>query len=171
MNGRATNSEERLALAQGFLRDAVFRSRATQATGGVFASKPDGEGRCGLGDKAALVRDLTEEGANLFKRLWPDASDADVERIRARMNAWVVEQDALDRKRNHFIKAFRQKHGFDRVRWSREQSEEFDFGLAKVNAGEDDARRRAALDLLQLAECTRRRWLCRSRDASSDGLI
>ena len=149
MSGGATGSEERLALAQAFLREAVFRSRATQAASGVFASKPDADGRCGLGEKAALVRDLTEEGANAFKRLWPDASDAHAEQIRARMNAWVVEQDALDRKRNHFIKAFRQKHGFDRVRWTREQSEEFDFGLAKINAGEDDSRRRAALELLQ----------------------
>jgi hypothetical protein len=149
MSGRATSSEERLALAQAFLREAVFRSRATQAASGVFAAKPDAKGQCGLGEKAALVRDLTEEGANLLKRLWADPSDAAIEQIRARMNAWVVEQDALDRKRNHFIKAFRQKHGFDRVRWSREQSEEFDFGLAKINAGEDDARRRAALELIQ----------------------
>ncbi len=148
MSGRATGSEERLALAQAFLREAVFRSRATQAASGVFASKPDVDGRCGLGEKAALVRELTEDGANLFKRLWPEASDAVAEQIRARMNAWVVEQDTLDRKRNHFIKAFRQKHGFDRVRWSPEQSEEFDFGLAKINAGEDDARRRAAMELL-----------------------
>lgn len=151
MSGRATGSEERLALAQAFLREAVFRSRATQAASGAFASKPDTDGRCGLGEKAALVRDLTEDGANLFKRLWPEPSDAVVEQIRARMNAWVVEQDALDRKRNHFIKAFRQKHGFDRVRWSGGQSQEFDSGLAKINAGEDDARRKAALDLLHSA--------------------
>jgi hypothetical protein len=150
MSGRATSSEERLVLAQAFLREAVYRSRATQAASGVFAAKPDAQGQCGLGEKAALVRELTEEGANLFKRLWPDGmSDAAVEQVRARMNAWVVEQDALDRKRNHFIKAFRQKHGFDRVRWSREQSEEFDFGLATINAGEDDARRRAASALVQ----------------------
>lgn len=150
MSGRATGGAERLALAQAFLREAVYRSRATQAANGVFAAKPDGQGQCGLGEKAALVRVLTEEGANLFKRLWPDGlADAAVEQVRARMNAWVVEQDALDRKRNHFIKAFRQQHGFDRLRWTKEQSEEFDFGLAKINAGEDDSRRRAALELLQ----------------------
>jgi hypothetical protein len=148
MSGRVTGSEERLALAQSFLREAVYRSRASQTASGVFASKPDSMGQCGLGEKAALVRDLTQEGADLLKRLWPDGmSDAAVEQVRARMNAWVVEQDALDRKRNHFIKAFRQKHGFDRMRWSREQAEEFDFGLAKINAGEDDARRRAASEL------------------------
>ena len=147
----ATGSEERIALAQSFLQEAVYRSRATQAAASAFAVS-DAPGRCGLGEKAAQVLDLTPEGAELFARLWPTEPEPDtLERIRGRMNAWVVEQDALDRKRNHFLKAFRQKHGFDRTAYTPTVAAEFDDGLARINASEDESRHAAAAELLGLA--------------------
>jgi hypothetical protein len=63
------------------------------------------------------------------------------------LRGWVEKQDALDRKRNHFLKAFRGQHGFDRTRYTSEQSAEFEAGLARVNDEEDRLRRAAALEL------------------------
>jgi hypothetical protein len=147
----ASDSDERIALAQSFLQEAVYRSRALQSAAGALAPS-DAPGRCGLGEKAAFVLDVTPEGAALFARIWPTEPPADtVERIRGRMNAWVVEQDALDRRRNHFLKAFRQKHGFDRTAYTPTVVAEFDEGLSRINATEDEARRAAGLELLEFA--------------------
>ena len=141
-----------MELAERFLQEAVFRSRERQAVGSELRrGASPGAGNCGLGEKAAVELDLSARGRELAAQLWPAGLEgARLDALKALVADWIVEQDALDRKRNHFIKAFRQKHGFDRMRWSREQSEEFDFGLAKINAGEDDSRRRAAGEMLQL---------------------
>ena len=153
MQGTGDLDAARLELAEAFLREAVYRSRAAQAAAGAMpgAAPPPTGGRCGLGERAVVVLDLSDKGRELFERIWSEEpTEGEFARLRDVMREWVVDQDALDRKRNHFLKAFRQKHGFDRMRWSPELANEFDWGLSKVNAGEDDSRRTAALELMQL---------------------
>jgi len=146
--------DERVTRAESLLREAVYRSRSLQATSSALgAAKTDpneaATGRCGLGERAAIALDLSDEGRALFTMLWPIApANDEMERLRAAMADWVVEQDARDRKRNHFLKAFRQTHGFDRTRYTPQQTEAFESGLARINADEDAARRAAATKLL-----------------------
>jgi hypothetical protein len=66
------------------------------------------------------------------------------------MSAWVERQDAIDRKRNHFLKAFRSRHGFDRARYAPEVLGEWEAGLAGINAEEDLERRAMAERLLAI---------------------
>lgn len=151
MPPRATEDGERLHLAEGFLCEVVFRSRAEQATSSVLAPALDAspKGRCGLGERASVVLDLSERGAEFFARLWPVEPPAtEIARIQGVMRAWVIEQDALDRQRNHYLKAFRQAHGFDRARYSPAETAEFESGLARINSREDAARRAAAIALV-----------------------
>lgn len=130
---------ERLALGEAFLQEAVYRSRARQAAGtsvlGVDLNAPAGPGTCGLGEKAAVELDLSERGEELFGQLWTDAPDPDaLARIRDVVAAWVRRSDALDRKRNHFLRDFRQANGFDRTAYTPEQLATFEAGLEAVNA-------------------------------------
>jgi hypothetical protein len=142
----------RADLAEAFLREAVYRSRATQAAiGALLAPKSDASGNCGLGQKAAVVLDLSERGRDLFLELWRDDADpASIDRIREAMRDWIERQDALDRKRNHFLKDFRGKHGFDRTKYDTEETALYDAGLARINDEEDRARRQAATRLLAI---------------------
>ena len=139
-------NDTRLSLAEAFLREAVYRSRASQAaTTALKQSASPGVGTCGLGERAAIVLDLSPRGRELFEALWSDAIDErELERIRGVTAAWIARQDALDRKRNHFLKAFRGRHGFDRTAYAPEILAEFEAGLAKVASEEDAARRRRA---------------------------
>lgn len=139
---RPTERTERLDLARDFLREAVYRSRARQAASGVLAQPvaPDAEcsaalGNCGLGEKAAVVLDLDERGQELFARLFggDELPAPALERVHAAMTDWIRRQDALDRKRNHFLKTFRHEHGFDRRAYGAELLAEYDAGLAAVN--------------------------------------
>ncbi len=144
---------DRLGLAQAFLQEAVFRSRARQAAGGgLLGASPDDDfvvGRCGLGEGAAVELDLSERGRELYGELWPDGLEAaDLQRVHERMKAWIQRQDALDRKRNHFLRDFRHEHGFDRNAYAPEQTESFERGLAAVNAEVDEALAGAARELL-----------------------
>jgi hypothetical protein len=136
---------DRLAQAEAFLQEAVYRSRAGQAAGASLA----GSAHCGLGNEAAVELELSERGAELFRALWPEApGGTELERVREVMRAWIVRQDALDRDRNHFMKGFRQRHGFDRTRYSPEQLAEYEAGLEQVNATVNGERRRSARALL-----------------------
>jgi hypothetical protein len=136
----------RLETAEALLREAVFRSRASQATSGVLApSSADVKGRCGLGERAVVVLDLSPEAAAHFARLWPVDPDARaLERIRDVIADWVQAQDALDRKRNHFLKAFRNAHGSDRRAYTPDETAEYDAGLERINVEENEKRRAAA---------------------------
>lgn len=142
--------ESRFSHALKFLRAAVYRSRASQAAATALRkSAAPSTTNCGLGEKAALVLDLDARGREIFERLWQaDPGEHGLERIREVLAQWVVDQDALDRTRNHFLKAFRQKHGFDRTRYLPVETAEFEAGLARVNEEEDRARRAAAERLL-----------------------
>ena len=66
------------------------------------------------------------------------------------MRAWIEAQDALDRKRNHFLKAFRNEHGFDRTKYDAAELAEFESGLARINDEENRERRSAASKLLEV---------------------
>jgi hypothetical protein len=139
-------ASDRQRLAEDFLREAVYRSRAAQAAGVALRSTGGGSG-CGLGERAGVVLDLSPRAADLFALLWPQGTSS-VDALRERMQRWVERQDALDRKRNHFLKAFRQEHGFDRTRYTQDEVRAFEDGLAEINAEEDQLRVAAAAELL-----------------------
>lgn len=139
-----------LELAEAFLQEAVFRSRAVQAAGTALAQlASDKQRQCGLGAQAAVELDLTPRALELAQQLWPSGLDAGrVATLRRVMAAWIERQDALDRERNHFLKAFRHAHGFDRRAYSAEQLAEYEQGLAAINAQADAERRAAAVEVL-----------------------
>jgi len=137
---------ELLALAELFLQEAVYRSRATQAAGTALAGLADGApGRCGLGEGAAVVLELTPRGRELAAELYPNVVPS---HVAALLREWVERQDALDRDRNHFLKAFRHRHGFDRNAYSPELRAQFEQGLERVNAAAAAERRAVAERLL-----------------------
>lgn len=137
------------ARAEAFLQEAVYRSRGAQAGAGLWAAGDPSAANCGLGAKAAVDLDLTPRAQELFQILWPTGVDAaGVAHIRSVTAAWVEQQDQLDRDRNHFLKAFRHKHGFDRAEYTTEQAAAYRSGLDEVNARVDAERARAADQLL-----------------------
>jgi hypothetical protein len=145
--------EDREGLARELLREAVFGSRAKQAAGtSLLRADPNSPnskvGNCGLGAHAEIELRLSDKGRELSAKLWPVALAPDGgARAAAMIGAWVERQDALDRKRNHFLRDFRTTNGFDRSKYSGEQLAAFEAGLARVNAEEDQLRTRAAADL------------------------
>ena len=68
--------------------------------------------------------------------------------MRAALVGWVERNDQLDRDRNHFLKAFRTKHGFDRRAWTPELLAEYEQGLAEINARVETERHAAARELV-----------------------
>ncbi len=138
--------EARVQWAEEFLREAVYRSRAAQAVTTLFKQGAAPKvGQCGLGERAAVVLELDAKGRELFGRLWTgELGDAELARIREVMRAWIEEQDAFDRERNHFLKAFRKENGFDRAGYALEVRERFERGLEEIGRGEDLARREKA---------------------------
>jgi hypothetical protein len=139
-----------IELAEAFLREAVYRSRARQGLEGAVASgDPEAPGFCGLGEKPAVVLDLDARGAALLERLWgPAVGDAELARIRDAMSAWIRRQDALDRKRNHFMRDFRTTHGSERERYAEPERRAWDAGLAEINEQVNRELRAAAEGLL-----------------------
>lgn len=134
--------DTRIRLAEELLREGVFRSRERQSAVQALTS---GSASCGLGEKAEVVLDLSPRGRELFDELFSAGLDErSTERFRATMSGWIEEQDALDRKRNHFLKAFRGRHGFDRTTYGPDVVAEYDAGLAKIASEEDGARLRRA---------------------------
>ena len=138
-----------------FLQEAVYESRARQAASssilGVDLNAARGPGTCGLGEKAAVELRLSDRGQELFRELWPETLPTDeLAAIEAHMAEWVRKNDALDRKRNHFLKDFRREHGFDRQGYSAELLREFEAGLERVNGEVRDGLAQAAERLLAL---------------------
>jgi len=146
------NGPERLRLAEELLQEAVYRSRGAQAGTGLFAAGDPARADCGLGAQAEVVLELSPRGEELFGALWPAGLDAASARaVGERTSAWIERQDALDRERNHFLKAFRRAHGSDRSSYDAEQQAAFTAGLDRVNAKVEAERRAAAAALLGLA--------------------
>ena len=144
-------TDERLKLAEALLQEAVYRSRTAQADplGAEGSGEDAASANCGLGRKAAVVLDLSPRGEELLAELWPDPpADAAMGDLRAVVADWVRRQDALDRKRNHFLKDFRHRHGLDRGAYDDEQAAAYRAGLDAINAEADEARRAAAESLL-----------------------
>ncbi len=141
-------SPSRTQAALDFLQEAVYRSRESQAAqAGLGLSA----GSCGLGQKAAVELELTSRGRDLCTELWPRGLDEGAwQQVREIMAEWIRLQDGLDRKRNHFLKDFRQQHGFDRTRYSPEQLSRFEAGLERINGEVAERRQRAAESLLQI---------------------
>jgi hypothetical protein len=138
---------DRIDLARELLREAVFQSRAKQAASSSLArSDPNSKaGNCGLGAHAAIEMRLSEKGREVAARLWPTPlAQSSADRAEAMIVEWIERQDALDRKRNHFLRDFRAATGFDRAKYSAEQLSAFESGLARVNAEEDRLRTAAA---------------------------
>jgi hypothetical protein len=143
-------TNERLARAEDFLQEAVFRSRSAQAGAGLWAAGDPAAADCGLGARAEVVLDLTPRAEAPLREFWSAPPDSpELARIRERMAEWVERQDALDRKRNHFLKAFRAEHGFDHGAYDERQRAAYRAGLDAINAQVDDARRAAARALLE----------------------
>lgn len=141
-----TTAPKRIESAERFLQEAVYRSRSRQAAVGALAA--DGAG-CGLGTRAEVVLELDERGRALFAELWPDPiTEEHLAHVRTVMRAWIRAQDGFDRKRNHFLKAFRQEHGFDRRAYTPELLAAYETGLEAVHAEIAAAQRTAALELL-----------------------
>jgi len=140
-------SEDRLRLAEAFLQEAVYRSREAQKGESVW--RP-GVGNCGLGDTAAVDLDLTERAQELSREIWPEPfSPEQTRHVHVVMTRWIERQDALDRDRNHFLRGFRSVNGFDRTQYTGEQAAAYRAGLDRVNGEIDQARRAAALELLE----------------------
>ena len=148
----------RQQLAESFLQEAVFASRGAQAARHALSSTPEGSaqgtaGQCGLGERAAVVLDLSARGRELFDALFAEEADAAADeerlsRMQQIMRQWITRQDALDRKRNHFLKDFRHEHGFDRNAYSPEQVAEFEQGLERINGENRERLASAAQELL-----------------------
>jgi hypothetical protein len=133
---------DRIWIAEELLREAVFRSRDRQTA--LHAMRPTAT-NCGLGGKAEVDLDLSPRGLELFRMLFAGGLDGSAtERFSQAMTGWVEKQDAFDRKRNHFLKAFRGRHGFDRTAYAPEVVAEHDAGLAGIASEEDAERLRAA---------------------------
>lgn len=149
-------SARRVEWSRALLREAVFQSRARQAADTSLLRSADptlGGTNCGLGSGAPvddIERELTPAGRALADQLWPGAAGARPPGALERITRWVERQDALDRKRNHFLRDFRQANGFDRTRYSPAQLAAFEAGLAAINAEEDRQRDAAAVELAEL---------------------
>jgi hypothetical protein len=144
---------ERLLLAEEFLREVVYRSREEQSALHSLRNSLAPEAKtCGLGGRAAIALDLSPRGRELFDRVFDRVSGSPEweEEIRRTMTAWIERQDAIDRKRNHFLKAFRGRHGFDRTRYEPGVVSELEAGLAGINAEENSERRATAERLIAL---------------------
>ena len=139
-------SADHLDLARAFLLEAVYRSRNSQGLSSVF----EGKSNCGLGEGPVSNLDLSEKAKAIFVELWPgEVAEAHLDAIRATTRAWVERSDSLDRDRNHFLKAFRQAHGFDRTAYTAEQLSDYEAGLEDVNSTVDAALSEAAATLLE----------------------
>ncbi len=145
--------DARLLLAEELLQEAVYASRAKQAAGLslLAAREKDGSspGNCGLGKEAAIALELSAQGRSALDALWPESlGSAELERIRSVLAAWVERQDQLDRDRNHFLKAFRARHGIDRGAWAVQEAAAFDQGLVRINSQVEAERLAAAESVL-----------------------
>jgi len=143
-------TEDRIQLAESLLQEAVYQSRARQAAGIAIGSTSNEipQGGCGLGD-AAPGLEMSERGQELFKRLWPrETAPTEHHRVFGILQEWVDRQDAFDRKRNHFLRDFRQANGFDRRTYTTEKAQAFDEGLARINVEVDQRLHETAQKLL-----------------------
>jgi len=137
---------DRIELAEAFLRESVYRSREKQSAVAAIRAPAIDNPNCGLGERAEAVLDLSPRASELLQRIHLD--DGRLGAVNEAMTDWTARQDALDRKRNHFLKDFRGRNGFDRTGYSPAVLAEFEAGLARINAEEDAERRAVATRLV-----------------------
>ena len=140
------SGDARLELAAKLLAEAVYQARAK--SGPAFGATGGG---CGLGPVPEMRGlELTEHGRELFGALFPvPPTPTRLARMAELVGQWIGEADALDRKRNHFLRAFRTSHGFDRRAYSAEETRELEAGLALVNAETQERLRATARTLVE----------------------
>ena len=148
---------EKLHAAKSLLQEAVYQARARQAAGvglsGHQLDQPAPVGGCGMGQAPEEALELSERGGEILRDVWPSPlGPVAVDRVRSVLQDWVNRQDAIDRKRNHFLRDFRQSHGFDRRAYSDEESQAFENGLDRINSEADDRLSQAAHELLRAGE-------------------
>jgi hypothetical protein len=122
--------------AEALLAEAVYASRAAQAATSALGG-PAGARQCGLGHGPVPLEELelSARARELALELWPNPrSEPQAADVRALFDAWIREQDALDRARNHFLRDFRSRHGRGRAEYAPEVAEAFDAGLELINA-------------------------------------
>jgi hypothetical protein len=143
-----TRTETCLAL----LRALVARSREAQATSGALAALGSAAaGRCGLGERAELELDLPPAALEHARALWPAGAPAEqLAFLREEFERVVREQDALDRRRNHFLKSFRGAHGPDRRAWDAALLGEYERGLDEINGEQTRALEHSAARIAAL---------------------
>jgi len=140
--------QDRIALAEAFLVETVYRARERQSAVAALRAGAIANPNCGLGEGAVAVLDLSLRARELLVRIHPgDLGEKTLHAVQDVTTDWIERQDVLDRKRNHFLKDFRGRNGFDRTRYSAATQAEFDAGLARINA-EENAERRAAAERL-----------------------
>jgi hypothetical protein len=143
-------SGDRSALARRLLQQVVYRSRGAQAAGSALGASGGGPAGCGLGAGPAVVLELDAEGRELFESIFPGGlAGADLQRVQRELESWVRRQDALDRQRNHFLKDFRHRHGFDRRAYPPEILARYEAGLEELAAELEGELRAAGSRLIE----------------------
>ena len=151
-------SESLRALAARFLSEAVYAAREQSHR----FHPGEGASACGLGERPSLPETWSPAqarvAAELFQSLEAHGREGELApALEGVAGAWVQVQDGLDRKRNHFIKGFRQQHGADRKAYAPEVEQAFRDGLELINADSRERLARAAEEmLLALREAHRR---------------
>jgi hypothetical protein len=125
--------------AEALLAEAVYASRAAQAATSALGALggPAGARQCGLGHGPVPLADLelSARARELAHQLWPEARlEPQAAELRALLDAWIREQDSLDRARNHFLRDFRSRHGRGRAEYAPEVADAFEAGLEQINA-------------------------------------
>lgn len=120
------------ALAHKFLEESVFAAREAQHGGGPTVEA----GGCGLGARPVIPASFNKKQADLMEEMiGVSGGDAEIVVAAAVQHAeqWIKLQDGLDRKRNHFLKDFRNAHGFDRKQYPPDVEARFKQGIDAVN--------------------------------------
>jgi hypothetical protein len=127
--------------AREFLEASVYASREAQPPA-------EDEAPCGLGEGPALPVQFNARQRELLSFLAAAADDARLSVVADVSHRWIRLQDGLDRKRNHFLKAFRNEHGFARSAYSPEVLEQYQAGLDAINQENDERLDDAARQVL-----------------------
>lgn len=152
----SADREPRVRAARALLEEAVYASRAAQSATsalGALGAAP-GTRQCGLGHGPVPLAELelSARARELAQELWPTpASEPRAEEVRVLLDAWIREQDALDRARNHFLRDFRARHGRGRGEYAPEIAAAFDGGLEQINAKARERLGACAERLIELA--------------------
>lgn len=111
-----------LEKAKDLFRQAVYHSRQ--------ARFPAEQGLCGLGGGPSPAGVELLAALDVPPTLRPAA-------VLPLLDDWLRAKDKFDRERNHFLKRFRNEHGFDRRQYDAATAKAFDDGLDDINGREE----------------------------------